>query len=106
MIQQMTVQELQQRLEQDNPPLIIDVREPWEYQLCSLPDTVLIPMGSIQQRLDELDPDRETVVLCHHGIRSQHVAIYLQRVGFTQLHNLRGGINAWARELDPHMETY
>jgi rhodanese-related sulfurtransferase len=106
MIQQMTVQELQQRLEQENKPLIIDVREPWEYQLCSLPDTVLIPMGSIQQRLDELDPDRETVVLCHHGIRSQHVAIYLQRVGFTQLHNLRGGINAWARELDPHMETY
>ena len=106
MIQQMTVQELQQRLEQDNPPLIIDVREPWEIQLCSLPDTVQIPMGAITQRLDELDPDRETVVLCHHGIRSQHVAVYLQRAGFTQLHNLRGGINAWARELDPHMETY
>jgi len=106
MIQQMTVQELQQRLEQDKPPLIIDVREPWEIQLCSLPDTVQIPMGAITQRLDELDPDRETVVLCHHGIRSQHVAVYLQRAGFTQLHNLRGGINAWARELDPHMETY
>ena len=106
MIEQMTVQELQQRLGEDNKPLILDVREPWEIQLCSLPDTVQIPMGSIQQRLDELDPDRETVVLCHHGIRSQHVAVYLQRSGFTQLHNLRGGINAWARELDPHMETY
>lgn len=106
MIQQMTVQELQQRLEQDNKPLIVDVREPWECQLCSLPDTVHIPMGAIAQRLDELDPDRETVVLCHHGIRSQHVAIYMQRAGFTNLHNLRGGINAWARELDPHMETY
>lgn len=107
MIPQMTVQELQQRLQQDDDkPLILDVREPWEYQLCNLPDSRLMPMRSVPQKLDELDPNRETVVICHHGIRSQQVALYLQRAGFSKLHNLRGGINAWAREIDVHMETY
>lgn len=106
MIHQMTVQELQQRLDQDDKPLILDVREPWEYQLCKLPDSRLMPMRTVPQMLNELDPDRETVVICHHGIRSQQVALYLEQEGFGKLHNLRGGIDAWAREVDVHMETY
>ncbi|MDH5631552.1 MAG: rhodanese-like domain-containing protein [Gammaproteobacteria bacterium] len=103
---QLTVQELKQRLDRDDKPLILDVREPWECDICRLPDSVHMPMGSVMNRLTELDPQRETVVICHHGIRSQHIAVMLQRAGFEHLHNLRGGIDAWARQLDPYMETY
>jgi len=89
------------------PPLLLDVREPWEFALCNLPGSQLVPMGRIHQLAPEqLDPHRETVVICHHGVRSRHVALYLERLGFTQVINLNGGLDAWARDLDPHMATY
>ena len=107
MIQQMTVTELQQRLQEPTRDfVIIDVREPWEAEVCALPGTILIPMGQITGRTDEIDRDQDVIVLCHHGIRSQQVAYYLQNAGCENLFNLRGGINAWAREIDPSMATY
>lgn len=103
----MTARELQAYLEQTpEQPLLLDVREPWEFQHCHIEGSQLIPMGQIPTAHQELDFDRETVVICHHGIRSRHVAMYLENLGFTNLINLSGGVAAWAREVDPHMPTY
>jgi rhodanese-related sulfurtransferase len=88
------------------PPLLVDVREPWEYQICRIENSKLIPMSQIMRALNELNPDAELVLICHHGVRSQRVGAYLKQVGFRNLINLDGGINAWAREVDPRMPTY
>ncbi len=86
--------------------MVLDVREAWEVELASLPGSVQVPMGSIVASLDQLDPDRSTVCLCHHGARSMQVAIYLQRQGFRDVINLTGGIHAWSEQVDPAMRTY
>jgi rhodanese-related sulfurtransferase len=107
MIQQMSVQELKEKLDQGTKDLVVvDVREPWEVNVCSLPGAVTIPMRAIPARYLELPRDAEIVVMCHHGIRSQQVAYYLERMGFSKLNNLAGGIAAWARDIDPTMPTY
>ena len=107
MIHQMTVTELQQRLkESPNKFVLVDVREPWELEVCSFPGALEIPMGQVPARVDEIDPDQDVIIVCHHGIRSQRVAYYLQNAGFENLFNVRGGIDAWAREIDPVMAKY
>ena len=87
-------------------PLLLDVREPWEYEICHLRGATLVPMRQIPAAIANLDPDRETVVICHHGIRSRQVALYLEHLGFTRIVNLSGGVDAWAREVDPEMAVY
>jgi len=87
-------------------PLLLDVREPWEYRIASLEGSTLIPMRQIPAAIEDLDPAQEVIVICHHGIRSRHVAHYLESRGFTRVINLRGGIDAWARELDTLLATY
>lgn len=107
MIQQMSVQELEQRLKQGRgKPLVLDVREPWELNICSFPEARHIPMGSIPSQIENLEKDDEIVILCHHGVRSYQVAYFLQHHGFTKLYNLQGGIDAWAKQIDPHMQKY
>jgi rhodanese-related sulfurtransferase len=107
MIRQLTVHELKERLDKGtNDFVLIDVREPWELNVCSLPGTMSIPMRAIPARYPELPKDREIVLMCHHGVRSQQVAYFLERQGFNKLNNLVGGIAAWAREVDPAMPTY
>ena len=106
-VQQLHVRDLKARLDQaGKTPVLLDVREPWEIQRCALDGSLHIPMGQIQTRLDELDPEQEIVVVCHHGIRSNAVANYLARNGFAHLYNLAGGIDAWAREIDKDMAIY
>ena len=94
----------------DGLPLLLDVREPWERELASVApkgaELLAIPMGQLVQRLAELDPDRPTACLCHHGVRSQHVAAYLAQRGHFQVVNITGGIDAWAREHDPGIPRY
>lgn len=103
----LTPAELKTRLSAgDSPPIILDVREPWEVKICALPQATHIPMAQIPSRLAELDRERDIVVMCHHGIRSQHVAHFLAGQGFGRLFNLRGGIDAWAKEVDPKMAKY
>lgn len=102
-----TARELQEYLEKaDTRPLLLDVREPWEFQVCRLPDSQLVPMRQIPMALDGLDPKRETVVICHHGVRSFAVARFLEQAGFTNVINLDGGVAGWARDVDPTMPTY
>lgn len=90
----------------DNAPMLLDVREPWEFERCKIDGSVLIPMGQIPNQLEELDPDRVIVVICHHGIRSRRVGIFLEREGFDKIINLSGGVDAWARDVDVNMAVY
>ena len=87
-------------------PLLLDVREPWEFDICHIDGSRLIPMGQLHARLHELDRNRETVVICHHGIRSRLMAAQLERAGFNHVINLDGGVEAWAREVDRDMTLY
>jgi rhodanese-related sulfurtransferase len=87
-------------------PVLLDVREPWEYQTCRIAESRHVPMAQVPSRLAELDPQAETVVICHHGGRSMQVAMFLEKQGFARVHNLAGGLDAWARSVDPGMPTY
>ena len=93
--------------QQPNSPLLLDVREPWEYQTASIPNSLLMPMGEVASRAHtELDPDAPVVVMCHHGARSLNVALWLRDQGFTQAQSLAGGIDAWSRSIDPAIPRY
>lgn len=106
-MRQLTPRGLQARLAAGGDlPLLLDVREPWEFGICQIPGARLIPMRQIVASLSQLERNRETVVICHHGIRSQQVAGYLEHQGFTNVINLQGGVAAWARDVDPAMPTY
>lgn len=97
--------ELNQYLKK-SAPLLLDVREPWEFEICKLEGSQLIPMREIPLRIKELDKERETVVICHHGVRSLQVGYFLESSGFTDVINLSGGVAAWAGEVDSTMATY
>jgi rhodanese-related sulfurtransferase len=87
-------------------PVLLDVREPWEQQICRIEGSDLMPMRVLAARLSELDPQRPIVCVCHHGGRSAHVAMFLGRQGFGDVYNLTGGVDAWARQVDTQMATY
>ncbi len=105
---QITPQSLQQWLADEGrkPPVLLDVREPWEYQTCHIGGSVLAPMNTIPARVQELDREIDTVVICHHGARSYQVGVFLERNGFSNLYNLQGGVNAWADQVEPTMPRY
>lgn len=88
------------------PVTVVDVREPWETALCALPDSIHMPLGELPGRFRDLPSDRTLVMVCHHGVRSAHAALFLVRQGYSRVLNLAGGINAWAKRIDPEMETY
>lgn len=91
---------------QDKPYVLLDVREQWEFDTCHLPDSIHIPMNEITSRVEELSTNVPTVCVCHHGIRSARVAMFLASQGFTELYNLQGGIDAWSRLVDPSCPKY
>ncbi|WP_224995394.1 rhodanese-like domain-containing protein [Cesiribacter sp. SM1] len=101
--------ELKQRLEQGEDWLLLDVREPEEYQVCNLSHkakTLLAPLNSLPAHEQAIPKDKMIAVYCHHGIRSQYAIHYLQQQGYTELYNLTGGIHAWAEEVEPEMRRY
>jgi sulfur-carrier protein adenylyltransferase/sulfurtransferase len=104
-IPQLTVRELKQRLDAGDEVYILDVREPFEYQIANLGGK-LIPMNEVPRRVAEIDRNREIVVQCHAGGRSQRVAEWLKQNGYPRVVNLFGGIQAWANEIDPSMRKY
>jgi len=87
-------------------PVLLDVREAWENELCRIEGSQLAPMQTIPRRLSDWESAREIVCICHHGGRSMHVAMFLERQGFASVFNLTGGVDAWARQVDPAMPTY
>lgn len=101
-----TPAELKRRLDAGEDLVLLDVREPEELALCRIEGSIAIPMGELSLRHVELDPERPTVCVCHHGVRSAHVAAALVRLGFEKLYNLTGGVDRWAHEVDPGMPRY
>jgi rhodanese-related sulfurtransferase len=99
--------ELQDYLETSSArPLLLDVREPWEFDRACIEGSMLVPMRTIPERMQDFNPDQEIVVICHHGIRSRMVGLHLENHGFSDIINLTGGVEAWAREVDPDMVSY
>ena len=86
---------------------LIDVREPWEFATARIDGSVAMPMGDVPSRAHaEVDPDERLVVLCHHGMRSMNVTVWLRNQGYEQVQSLRGGIDAWSAEVDPSVARY
>ncbi|MFZ1943775.1 MAG: rhodanese-like domain-containing protein [Acidobacteriaceae bacterium] len=113
MDREISVPELQERLTKcasdtgEELFYLLDVREPWEAELCRLPGARLMPMGDIPSRAhQELDPDAHIIVYCHHGIRSLSVVFWLREQGFERAQSLAGGIERWAQVADPSMARY
>lgn len=107
-MQQISASQLDEWLKDEmrDKPFLLDVREPWEFEICHIRGSSLMPMSSVPERIRELDRSAETVVICHHGVRSYEVAMFLEQQGFAKVINLRGGVEAWAQQADLIMPTY
>ena len=106
-MQHITPKQLKEYLAQaEVEPLLLDVRELWEFDYCHIEGSVLIPMGELMHEINNLDRDRETVMICHHGIRSRQMGYYMEQMGFTRIINLDGGVEQWAEDVDSTMKRY
>ncbi len=108
MVRQISAHELAKSVANGRPILLLDVRQPWEQRLASLPNSTLIPLNDLAQRSREInaEPLAFLVVFCHHGIRSMSAGEYLERLGYANVHSLTGGIDAWSCEVDPTVPRY
>lgn len=104
-MQEFSAKQLQEHLASHSPTLI-DVRQQWEFDICKLEGSQLIPMSQLPSRLDELDPDEQIVIICHHGVRSRMMGRFLESAGFSDVINLSSGVDGWAKEVDSTMPTY
>ena len=102
---EITPQDLKARMDGNDRPVLLDVRDDWETKLCRLDNALHIPMEELEFRTDELNPADDIVVYCHHGVRSASVAEFLRQQGFKAV-NLQGGVDQWARVIDPRMKRY
>lgn len=100
-------EELKTLLESDSDIVVLDVREPWEFETARIENSKHIPMNDIPARFNqELDAEKHMVVVCHHGVRSMNVTAWLRKQGFEKVQSLRGGIDRWARQIDPKVPVY
>jgi rhodanese-related sulfurtransferase len=107
-VREIGVRDLARRIAAGAKLLLVDVREPWEHALAALPGSLLIPLGELPERLDEVLPEPATLVVayCHHGVRSRGAAAILDAAGVRDVVSLAGGIDAWSREVDPATPRY
>ena len=103
--QEISPRELKDRLERNDAPVLLDVREPWETELASIEGSVVVPLNQLPERYTDLDPDAEIVAICHHGARSAYATQALTNAGFRKVMNLRGGIDAYS-EVDSSIARY
>lgn len=103
---QCDAQQLKARFDNNERFILLDVREPNEYAFAHIANSVHIPLRQIPERMQELDNPLDIVVMCHHGMRSQQACLFLEQYGFTQLYNLKGGIDAWSVSCDPTVPRY
>ncbi len=106
MVPEVTVADLSNELKSDDPPILIDVRESEELDISQLPGIVHIPMMQVPGRLNEIPKDRPIVIVCRSGARSANVTEFLMEHGYGNVRNMRGGMNAWARQVDPTVAQY
>jgi rhodanese-related sulfurtransferase len=105
-IKQLSAPQLKIKIDNQELLLLLDVREPNEFHYAHIADSVLIPLNQIPARLNELDKQQAIVVICHHGMRSQQAALYLEHAGFSDIANLQGGIDAWSVHCDMSVPRY
>jgi rhodanese-related sulfurtransferase len=105
---QITPQQLNEWLADAGRPktVLVDVREPLEFQICRSAGSLHIQMNTITASSGELAPDADTVLICHHGSRSFQAGMFLERAGFSRVFNLDGGVDAWAKRVEPDMPAY
>ncbi len=101
----MKPEELKVKMTNQDKFVLLDVREPEEFQIANL-GGILIPLSDLPSRYDELNPDDEIIVMCHHGVRSAHAVGFLKQKGFEKIKNLSGGIDAWSARIDPQIPRY
>ncbi|MCU0761079.1 MAG: rhodanese-like domain-containing protein [Steroidobacteraceae bacterium] len=106
MVEEVSPEELKAEIDAGRPPVMLDVREPWELDISRLAGIVHIPMGEIPDRLGELDPAQPVTVICRSGGRSLRVAQFLEQNGFARVSNLTGGMLAWGERIDPSQRPY
>ena len=100
------VQELKEKMDRGEKFVLLDVREDWEYNLAKLPGSILIPLGTLPQSLQQLDSEAEIIAYCHKGMRSADAINFLYQQGYTNVKNLVGGIEAWSVHVDPNVPRY
>ncbi len=105
-MQTITAEQLSTLLDNGDKVVLLDVRDPWEFEICRLGGSLNIPMNEIAGKTNELDPGARTVVICHFGMRSMEVGNFLESAGFRDIVNLEGGLDAWAEQVDPDMPRY
>jgi rhodanese-related sulfurtransferase len=104
---EITAEEVKGKLDAGENFTLLDVREPWEYETANISSAKLMPMGEVPSRAhQELDPEDHIVVVCHHGVRSMNVTVWLRQQGFEKAQSLRGGIDAWSRRVDGRVPVY
>lgn len=103
---EVTPSDMKLRLDRGEKLLLVDVREPWEFEICRIQGAKLIPMGSIPANLQALDADEDAICYCHHGMRSLDVAVWLRGQGVERAKSLSGGIERWSLEIDPGVPRY
>ncbi|MCK4842541.1 MAG: rhodanese [Methylococcales bacterium] len=103
---QISAKDLQKKIENGGDMILLDVREPNEFEFAHIEGSLLIPTKQIPQRIEEIDSVVDCVVICHHGMRSQQVAVFLSDSGFSNIHNLSGGIDVWSVECDNTVLRY
>ncbi|PYV04396.1 MAG: molybdenum cofactor biosynthesis protein MoeB [Acidobacteria bacterium] len=105
-VPEITAPEVKKMMDERKPFVLVDVREPHEFQICRIPGSTLIPLGDVPKRMHELNSADEIVVHCRSGIRSAQAVELLMKAGFRKIHNLKGGVLAWADQVDPTMPKY
>ncbi|MDG6928828.1 MAG: hypothetical protein JRN39_01610 [Nitrososphaerota archaeon] len=105
-VPEVSVEALNRWLQEGKELSLLDVREPQEYEICRIGGARLIPLGQLRTRLDELEGGKDMVVYCHTGSRSSAAVRFLNSTGFKNAVNLKGGIDEWARRVDPSMPRY
>jgi adenylyltransferase/sulfurtransferase len=103
---EITPAEAKGKLERGDGVLLVDVREPWEFEICRIEGAKLIPMGTVPANLQALDTDDDVICYCHHGMRSLDVAVWLRSQGVERAKSLAGGIDRWSAEIDPAVPRY
>lgn len=106
MIEQLAPKTLATRLASTAPPRVLDVREPWEWEIGHIAGSLLVPLQTLPAAIEALDRGADYVLVCHHGVRSQHAAQFMAQAGFVSLANLAGGIDAWSHDVDAGVARY
>jgi len=103
---QISAKEVSERIARGDKLLLVDVREPWEYQLCKIPGAHLIPLGTLSASLNSLLDADDVICYCHHGMRSLDAAVWLRQQGVESAKSMAGGIERWSAEVDPSVPRY